>query len=149
MHWTPRRFAAAIALIVVPFLTPCSGPAQPTAEDRAAITRLAAHLRQKEGFADHQTATRWLIASSGAAARGRDYGHAPAIQIGGVTAAAEQDRILAEIRKWPDHTRFKSVEVYFYGKPASADNPFSALQNLLRSEQPILDAALPEKRPEP
>lgn len=141
MLWTPLRFILVIALMALPFLTPCARPAQSTAEDRAAIAKLAEHLRRLEKFADHHTAGKWLVHSSGAAAAGRNYAHAPILQIGGVYERTDQARIVAEIKRWRDTSRFDTVKVYFYGEPESADNPSSALLNLQQTYTVILDGA--------
>lgn len=145
MTWTPLRFVFVAALIAVPFLTPCARPAQPTAEDQAAIAKLAAHLRAAEGFADHHTAGKWLVHSSGAAAKGRNYAHAPILQIGGVYERADQARIVASIKEWKDTSRFDTVTVYFYGEPESPENPSSALLNLLETYKVILQGGAPSR----
>ena len=139
MHWTSNRFAAAIALIASPFLTPCSGPAQPTTEDRAAIAKLAEHLRRAEGLDDHHSAGKWLVFSSGATVAGRNYAHAPILQIGGVAGRSDQARIVAEIKRWKDTSRFHTVTVYFYGEPETPDDPSSALLNLRQTYTVIVD----------
>lgn len=139
MHWTPRRFATAIALIGAPFLTPCSGPAQPTLEDRAAIAKLAEHLRNTEGLDDHHSTGRWVVFSPGAAAAGRNYAHPPVLQFGGVLERADQDRILHVVRNWSDRSRFDRVQVFFYGTPREDGSPSSALMNLLHSEEVQLE----------
>lgn len=135
MHWTPFRFFALIALTAAPFLTPCSRPAQPTPGDRAAIEKLAAHLRRTESLDDHHTKGRWLVFSSGAAAAGRNYAHIPILQIGGVKETADQDRILATVQAWEDKSRFSAVTIYFYGDPRDPEEPSSALTNLLRTQR--------------
>lgn len=138
MHWTLRRFTVAIALIVAPFLTPCSGPAQPEAGDRAAIEKLAAHLRRTENLDDHHSTGKWLVFSSGAAAKGRNYAHPPILQIGGVLERSAQDRILGAVEAWSDKSRFDRVKVFFYGAPTDPASPSSALMNLIYSEEVLL-----------
>lgn len=140
MIWTPNRFAIGIALIAAPFLTPCARPAPSTAEDRAAITRLAVHLRAEHGFTDHMNAPKWLVESSGAAAKGRDYEHAPILQIGGVYEEADQKRIVEEVKSWKDNTRFSTVTIFFYGPPKDPNDPFSSLLNLQQHYNVVLEA---------
>ena len=135
MHWTPRRFATAIALITAPFLAPCSGPAQPTPEDRAAIAKLAEHLRNTESLDDHHSNGRWVVFSSGAAASGRNHAHPPVLQFGGVLERSAQDRLLGVVRSWGDKSRFDRVKVFFYGTPTDPASPSSALMNLLHSDE--------------
>ena len=140
MIWTPTRFAIGIALIAAPFLTPCARPAPSTAEDRAAITRLALHLRAQHGFSDHMNSPNWLVESSGAAAQGRNYEHAPILQIGGVYQEEAQKRIIEEVKYWKDSSQFSTVTIYFYGPPKDPQDPFSALLNLQQSYTVLLQA---------
>ena len=141
MIWTPSRFVIGIALIAAPFLTPCAKPAPSTAEDRAAITRLAAHLRAEHGFADQMNSPKWLVESSGAAAaKGRDYAHAPILQIGGVYQQEDQKRLVEEVEQWKDSSQFATVTLFFYGPPKDPEDPFSALLNLQEHYNVILDA---------
>jgi hypothetical protein len=59
----------------------------------------------------------------------------PILQIGGVKDAAAQDRIIEEIRRWPDKSRFDAVTVYVYGDPKDAADPSSALLNMIRDQK--------------
>jgi hypothetical protein len=135
MRWTSSRYFMCIALLAAPFLMLCSRPAQPTADDRAAIDKLGAHLRTKEGLGSSHSDVKWLVASAGAAGSGRNTAHIPILQIGGVKEAAAQDRILDEVRKWPDKSRFNAVSVHFYGDPKDPADPSSALLNMIRHQR--------------
>jgi hypothetical protein len=145
MRWTAASYVTLIALIAAPFLMPCSRPAQPTADDRAAINKLAAHLRTKEGLGESHSSGKWLVASAGAAGSGRNKAHIPILQLGGVKETAAQERIIEEVRRWPDKSRFNAVTVYFYGDPKDPADPSSALLNMIRNQRVELSGSSPAR----